>query len=336
MLKFSANLSLTGILVVGLAACTPSKQSVQNNFQPDGSIIGGTAVSADDVVSKSTVAIIASVVKKDGEQAQFLCTGSMIQPNVVLTAAHCVPSSANYSQVTLVVAFTRDLKSMKKTDLRRVVDAKVHESYGDGDRRLEATIKRLQEAGNPTGEGVQLSDADQGADNNDIALLKISGQMPEGYQLAQILTDDSLIKAGTSVTLAGYGVTSVTKTPVDPKAYPHLDEAIATGEISCSNDKTECYVLKHNNENILKKTDVQVTSLFGNTEVELSQSQGKGACHGDSGGPAFLNVGGVEYVWGVTSRGSGKNGIDDCSDMALYTKANDFKDFIVKTLDTWK
>ncbi|MNY53743.1 Trypsin [compost metagenome] len=87
-------------------------------------------------------------------------------------------------------------------------------------------------------------------------------------------------------------------------------------------------------DNLLRKTDVQIIEHFGKTEVALDQSQGKGACHGDSGGPAFLKVAGVEYVWGITSRGIGKDGVDDCSLFSLYTKVTAQQAFVDGALAT--
>ncbi|MBO9665372.1 MAG: trypsin-like serine protease [Bdellovibrio sp.] len=315
-----------------LSACTPSSKYV-DNFVQNGSIIGGEPVLADESIAKSTVAILATVITSDGQMGRFLCTGSIIAPKVVMTAAHCVPGN-EYGRVSYSLIFGTNMKTGGMAT-RKVAAAKVHPNYGDGDRRLEETIKRLEKEGNPTGEGVTLSDSEQGADNNDIALFKIDGDLPAGFKPAEMLTDDTLLKPGTAVTLAGYGTTSVKKTPVDPAKFPDLDEAIASGKVSCNYAKTTCFIIRNQNENILKKTMVQVTQNFGATEVILDQSQGKGACHGDSGGPAFLNVRGVEYLWGVTSRGSGKDGIDDCSDMSIYTKANDQLDFINSTLKEW-
>jgi secreted trypsin-like serine protease len=330
MSKFFSVMMLSAVCV--LSACSPSSHS-QQSFANDGAIIGGDPVLAGEAIAKSTVAIKAMVITPDGRMGAFLCTGSIIAPQVVLTAGHCIPGS-EYGRVTFTLIFDRSMKN-SNAETRKAVAAKVHPNYGDGDRRLEETIKRLEKEGNPTGEGVTLTDAEQGADNNDIALLKFEGDLPEGYQAAEMLTDDSLLKAGTVVTLAGYGTTFVKKTPVDPAKYPNLDDAIASGAVSCNYAKTACFIVRNQNENILKKTLVEVTQNFGATEVILDQSKGKGACHGDSGGPAFLNVRGVEYLWGVTSRGSGKDGIDDCSEMSIYTKANDHQDFINQTKKAW-
>ena len=54
-------------------------------------------------------------------------------------------------------------------------------------------------------------------------------------------------------------------------------------------------------------------------EITLDQSQGRGACHGDSGGPAYVKdaVSGKNILVGVTSRGTNPQGL--CDRQAIYT-----------------
>jgi secreted trypsin-like serine protease len=93
---------------------------------------------------------------------------------------------------------------------------------------------------------------------------------------------------GTEVQLAGYGITEA-------------DTQNGTG--------------------VLRKAMVLIDNpSFGKTEVILDQTHGQGACHGDSGGPAFLRMGGTNYLWGVTSRAYPNNAGDDCAHEVVYTK----------------
>ena len=67
---------------------------------------------------------------------------------------------------------------------------------------------------------------------------------------------------------------------------------------------------------ILRKTSVIVLNpKFSSTEIELDQSHGGGACHGDSGGPAYLMIKKHPYLFGITSRGEGQ-----CDREVIYTK----------------
>ncbi|MBO9668273.1 MAG: serine protease [Bdellovibrio sp.] len=142
---------------------------------------------------------------------------------------------------------------------------------------------------------------EHGEDMNDVALMKFSGPLASGYKVANFLQDESVLTNQGIVTLAGYGLTDgVNKT----------------------------------SDNILRKVDVKIAGAFGKTEVVLDQSQGKGACHGDSGGPAFVTVNNIEYVWGITSRGIGKDGADDCSLYAIYTRVKQQETFIQSALKT--
>ncbi|WP_413576434.1 S1 family peptidase [Bdellovibrio sp. HCB290] len=314
-----------------IAACTPNKSASLVADSSNG-IIGGDAVADSDVIRKSTVSIVVNVLTQDDQEGQFLCTGSIVSENTILTAAHCVPGN-EYKKAAMYVVFATDLNKMDRTNIQAVTGVVVHPRYGEGDARLRATIEKLKKSGNPNGDGVELSDRDQGADNYDYAVIKIQGKIPKNYQIANILTDETVLKNGAKVTLAGYGLTNVKKEKVDLKNYPDLDAAIASGQIGCTYDRTTCYILTQENENILKKTDVYVIQAYGESEVALDQSQGKGACHGDSGGPAFINIGGVEYLWGVTSRGTGQDGIDDCSNYAIYGKVNaQWGEFVAKAI----
>lgn len=269
------------VLIAGLVgsviACSLNNKSSLDLGADNSSIIGGSPVASEDSIAKSTVAIVASVLTQDDQEQQFICTGSLLTSNVVLTAAHCVPSGADFKQVSLYVVFNSDLHKLKKSDVRAVADYVVHPEYGN------------------TGS--------EGEDAHDLALIKFAGFMAPGYQLAQFLDDESLLKPGTKVTLAGYGL-------------------IETDGVNTKSDDR------------LRKVEIEMAEEYGKNEVILDQTRGKGACHGDSGGPAFLEINGTQYVWGVTSRGAGKDGKDDCSYFSVYTKVKSETAFIDQALKT--
>ncbi len=130
------------------------------------------------------------------------------------------------------------------------------------------------------------TDPDSINDWGDISILKFEGGLPAGYSAAQILTTATALVNGAPVTLAGYG-------EIDGKKQtPSTD---------------------------LRKVDVTIANArFSATEVQMDQRQGRGACHGDSGGPAYILNGGKRFLFGVTSRGSlDKN--NDCSQFSVYT-----------------
>ncbi|KHD86973.1 MAG: trypsin [Bdellovibrio sp. ArHS] len=266
---------VTGLLG-SLIACSPAQQNSVQLGADSTSIIGGAPVESKDAIGKSTVALVASVVTQDGQEGQFICTGSLLTNNVVLTAGHCVPEvGSEYKEVALYVIFNTDLNNMQRGDVRLVVDHVIHEGYG--------------------------KIGEQGEDAHDLALVKFAGPMAAGYQLAKFLDDESLLTTGKKVTLAGYGL-------------------IETDGVNTKSD------------NKLRKVDVEIVEDFGKHEILLDQTQGKGACHGDSGGPAFLEINGTQYVWGVTSRGAGKDGKDDCSLVSVYTKVKSEATFVKDAL----
>lgn len=136
----------------------------------------------------------------------------------------------------------------------------------------------------------------------DIALVHYSGATPNGYVPLQILPArlSYLLRAGQMSYLAGYG----------------LNNGVG---------KTGSGVLRHTGIRIMNPN-------YSQTEVQLDQSQGKGACHGDSGGPVILVIGNQGYVWGVTSRGNNDPN-DTCGHAVLYTKAFAYEAWLQQTGD---
>ena len=127
-------------------------------------------------------------------------------------------------------------------------------------------------------------------ETGDIAIVRLAAPIPQGFLPSTILRDASLIQNNAAVLLEGYGIT--TGHP-DPKS-PNDSGAGVLREVVTS----------------------IVDAHFDPSEVLIDNSKGKGACHGDSGGPAYVkDPQGNVFLFGVTSRGTDKF----CSQGVIYT-----------------
>lgn len=141
--------------------------------------------------------------------------------------------------------------------------------------------------------------SEQEKDWGDIAILRFQGAVPAGYKPAKLLKSIASLKSGDSIILAGFGIIDgITK--ADTEA--------------------------------LRKTEVSMLDpIFSNSEVLFDQSKGQGACHGDSGGPAFYKSGNQLFLFGVTSRGY-KDDKDQCNRSAIYTNIVSYIPWIKTTI----
>lgn len=214
-------------------------------------IIGGTDVQAGDPVAASTVLVYA---KENGSTS--ICSGTIIDKDIILTAAHCVGISG-LAQV--VVAFRTNIQG-------------------------QGPVLQVVERRRPTD---FLDRAGADTDWNDIAVLRLKGEIPAGYKPARF-ANPAAVRDGASVVLAGYGM-NVAVAPADDNA--------PTGS------------------GVLRKVDqVILQAKYGKSETLVSLAGGKGACKGDSGGPAFIKVGNEYQVFGVASRMTEKDRVANNGD----------------------
>jgi hypothetical protein len=120
----------------------------------------------------------------------------------------------------------------------------------------------------------------------DIALLRFEGALPAGYKPIRLLSKKTLLVPQGDAVLAGFGWTNGRK------------KTAAEG---------------------LNKTKVKIEKPdFSDMEIMFNQKAGSGACHGDSGGPAFIEVESKLVLVGVTSRGHDDPN-DTCESYSLYS-----------------
>ncbi len=284
-------LPLIASLLTALAiGCSPvSKSSIDARGT---GIIGGTEVSEGSLLQQSVVGIY------DAEEGA-LCTGSLIANNIVLTAAHCIGKNPT----DLIIVFSTDLigtlnkgqddKTSLFKKIRRGFKTIVHDEWGKKHVRDEAW--------------------------GDIALIRFEGTAPEGFKPATFISSSSLLKNGTTVTVAGYGVNSNVLIPVDPTQTPDFKKMLDDGHVFCEDEgeaSGKCYREEVSGEGLLRTTEIVIEGAFNSTEVILNQTKGQASCEGDSGGPAYLKVNGEYQLWGVTSRGT-----RGCNGYVLYTDA---------------
>ena len=132
----------------------------------------------------------------------------------------------------------------------------------------------------------------------DVALIHFEGGLPAGFHAVELAPREVQLPKGTSVLFLGYGVTNG---------------------------------LTHKGAGVLRSTSSQIIGASSPTEI-ISDGRDSSVCFGDSGGPAFVKIGGHYQQWGVASSVTSQA----CDEAIVHTLLKDYLGWIKSTAQRLK
>jgi Trypsin len=277
------------VLAVAAAACSAAPPDAEPIAQTENGIISGKA---SDASQDSVVLIVYPIAS-----GAYECTGSLLAPNLVLTARHCVSNTADQPFVcgqdgvgTAGGATKSDFTPSNMYIVRGAT------------RPINPTAKGSFAA---LGSKI-IHDGATNLCNHDIALLVLDRAIP-GATILPVRVDSSP-QAGETFTAIGWGITTTTSEP----ATRQQRGGVAVLDMGPTTDRS---------------TGIGVPSR----EFLV----GEASCQGDSGGPAVSESTGA--ILGVVSRGGNgttQNPSDPSSvckgAFNTYSAASGYKDLFVQ------
>jgi len=225
-------------------------------------IVGGSAVDNQSWIRQSTVAL----GKKTKGTFKSFCTGVIIGPDLVLTAAHCMEEAGKKLTLYFGNTYTPYDKSLEKSTTQWIVNDRYRPIY-------EEDLGLVVSA------------------SGDLAMIKVPGGIPKSSKAVKIGTDHKLAK-DTEVTIAGWGLTNEKEETISDRLY--------TTKIPFAD--------------------------YWKTHLVFDQTNGIGACRGDSGGPAYLVRENQEVLVLGTVRGG--HAFSGCNGMIEYTNLSAHQKFL--------
>ncbi len=300
------NLAATLIFAFFYTSCAPQAHNSQAtndseiSSQDSSHIVGG--INASTTFQKENGIVALAITSSGMSGGLSICTGTLIAKRIILTAAHCLQAAPMTKISKIEVYFMNNIqRSLNIGNAQNSILADKMAPHAD-------FLKDVTE------ETVNLKGW------NDIALIRLKSDAPATFKMAQLPQASQALAVVESdkVILSGFGVA----TPIVNKS-----------ETNTQTGKVEIVGVPEQSETagILRIIEgIPVLKELNADEILLDQTNSTGACHGDSGGPAFVKQSNGSLIQvGITSRGT--NSIGNCNEKAIYTRVSSHLAWIEKT-----
>ena len=268
-----------GVVAFALASAAPEAHASRNW------VVNGEQGVRDDLLS--TVAFY------DAQEEEPFCTGTLVLPDVVMTAAHCF---ANEDDTAFLDDFSTFSVVVGALDANFPDDEPEAKRYAFEDVHLECAWL--------TGDNRFSDDASSFGRDDDIAFVVLAEEVPAEVMEPTGFLPDSMageLAMGAEVLVSGYGIYDV---------------------------ETEDAGVLH-----VGTTTVSRTNTWEIMTSRNADGLGTDTCSGDSGGPLYMyGSDDALYVVGLTARGTSDSDYD-CGDGGIYTRPEPYLELYQRAVD---